>query len=248
MTCVDIFLKWYNKDPNQIVHEDIIQFTVYLQSKDKAPKTINLYKDAIKHFVANILKKTDFPPIKLSKEPRRLPVILSTKEVKRLLEVIINPKHKLLLWLSYGAGLRVSEVIALKIKDIDLDRSIIHIKWAKGQKDRITIFPDSIHTLFLQVTWWHISDDYVIISERWGSITTRTAQHVFYQATQKADIKKDVSFHTLRHSFATHLLEQGTDVRYVQELLGHSNIRTTQIYTHVMQPALQKIKSPFDTL
>jgi len=247
-TCVGVFLKRYDKDPRLIIHEDIIQFTIHLQSKNKAPKTINLYKDAIKHFVKHILKKYDFPQIRLSKEPKKLPVILSIQEIQQILNLTKNPKHKLLLSLTYGAGLRLSEIISLKIKDVDLDRNIIHLKSAKGQKDRTTIFPQQSRELFLQVTAWHNADELVIVSERGWDIVMRTAQNIFYQAIKRAGIKKDVTFHSLRHCFATHLLEQWTDIRFVQELLGHSNIRTTQIYTHVMQPALKKVKSPLDNL
>ena len=127
-TCVEVFLKRHGKDPQIIVYEDIIQFTLHLQSKSKAPKTINLYKDAIKHFVRHILQKPDFPNIKLSKEPRKLPVILSTQEVQQMINLTKNPKHKLLLSLTYGAGLRLSEIISLKVKDVDLDRNTIHLK------------------------------------------------------------------------------------------------------------------------
>lgn len=247
-TCVEVFLKRYNKNPQLIIHEDVVQFTLYLQSKNKAPKTINLYKDAMKYFITHILKKHDFPHIKLSKEPRKLPVILSIQEVQQMLSLTKNPKHKLLLSLTYGAGLRLSEIISLKLKDVDLDRNTIHLKWAKGKKDRTTIFPQNVRQLFLQVTAGYSADALVIVSERWWPVVARTAQNIFYQAIKRADIKKDVTFHSLRHSFATHLLEQGTDIRFVQTLLGHANIRTTQIYTHVMQPALDKIKSPLDTL
>jgi integrase/recombinase XerD len=175
-------------------------------------------------------------------------VILSIQEVKQLIDATINPKHKLLLMLSYGAGLRVSEIVTLKIGDVDICRGTIHIKWAKWQKDCITIFPHNYVELFRGVIQGRLSNNVIIESERWGAIDVRTAQQVFSQACKRAAITKKVSFHSLRHSFATHLLEQGTDVRYVQELLGHSNIRTTQIYTHVMQPALDKIVSPLDRL
>lgn len=127
-SCVEVFLKRHDKDPQLIIHEDVVQFTLHLQSKNKAPKTINLYKDAIKHFVIHILKKQNFPQIRLSKEPRKLPVILSIQEVQQMLNVTKNPKHKLLLSLTYGAGLRLSEVISLKVKDVDLDRNTIHLK------------------------------------------------------------------------------------------------------------------------
>src|SRR3989344_1869259 len=160
------------------------------------------------------------------------------------LESTQNTKHKLLLSLSYGAGLRVSEVIVLKVKDIDFDEMTIHIKNAKGQKDRISVLPekliDNLKVLLSEKT----SNDFVFASERGGKLTTRTAQKVFERSLKKAEIKKDATFHSLRHSFATHLLENGVDVRYVQELLGHQNIRTTQIYTHVTNPSLKNIKSP----
>jgi len=247
-SCVNVFLKRYKKDINYLLHKDIIDFTLYLQSQNKAPKTVNLYKDALKYFVLHILKRPDFPMIKLSKEPKKLPIILSIQEIQCILVVTKNSKHKLLLSLSYGAGLRVSEIVSLKIQDIDLQRWTIHIKWAKWQKDRISMFPQHATTLYQSIVIDKWPQDFVITSERGGSIHPRTAQAVFHQACKKAGITKEVSFHSLRHSFATHLLEQGVDVRYVQELLGHSNIRTTQIYTHVMEPALDKIQSPLDTI
>lgn len=245
-TCVEVFLKWYRWDPHDLQHNDIVDFILHLQTQGKAAKTINLYKDALKYFVVHILKKTDFPVIKLSKEPTILPAILSIQEIKNILSTVRNPKHQLLLSLSYGAWLRVGEVVQLRIQDVDLEREVIHLHWAKGKKDRITIFPQHLVDLYKTVTLWRNPKDYVITSERWWAITSRTAQAVFHQACIKAWISKKVSFHTLRHSFATHLLEQGVDVRYVQELLGHSNIRTTQIYTHVMQPSLANIRSPLD--
>lgn len=247
-TCVEKFLYRYSKDIEHLSHQDIIDFTLHLQSQNKAPKTINLYKDALKYFVVHILKRNDFPIIKLSKQPKKLPVILSVQEVQQLIATTINPKHKLLLSLSYGAGLRVSEITSLRIQDIDLQRWTIHLKWAKGQKDRITLFPQNCLDLYNSIVYSKPTTDFVIISERWWKLTTRTAQAVFTQACKRAKITKHVSFHSLRHSFATHLLEQCTDIRYVQALLGHANIRTTQIYTHVMQPALSNIRSPLDML
>ena len=158
---------------------------------------------------------------------------------------IENEKHRLFLALAYGAGLRISEVVTLKVKDFDLKNLIIHVKQAKGKKDRITIFPDKLKNKISFLIKEKTKNDYLFISERGGKLTTRTLQKVFENGLNKARIKKDASFHSLRHSFATHLLENGTDVRYVQELLGHANIRTTQIYTKVTNPVLKNIKSPF---
>ena len=146
----------------------------------------------------------------------------------------------------YGAGLRVSEVIDLRVKDIDFEELTLHIKQAKGKKDRITVFPEKLKASIQNSITGKDRDDFVFSSERGGKLTTRTAQKVFGNSLGKAGIKKEATFHSLRHSFATHLLENGVDIRYVQELLGHQNIRTTQRYTQVTNPKLKNIKSPFD--
>lgn len=148
--------------------------------------------------------------------------------------------------LSYEAGLRVSEVISLRNRDINLDELTIHLKDAKGRKDRMTIFPEKLKRDMTEMMALQHGNEYIFESERGGRLNGRTAQMVFKKALKKAGIKKDASFHSLRHSFATHLLENGVDVRYVQELLGHANIRTTQIYTKVTNPALKNIKGPLE--
>lgn len=146
--------------------------------------------------------------------------------------------------LSYGSGMRVSEVVNLKVKDINIEELTIHIKQAKGKKDRITIFPSKLSSNIRNLMAGKEGNRILFESMRGGKLTTRSAQTIFKKAIRKSDIKKDATFHSLRHSFATHLLENGTDIRYVQELLGHSNIKTTQIYTQVTNPQLKNIKSP----
>jgi site-specific recombinase XerD len=172
--------------------------------------------------------------------------VLSRKEIEKMIDSLKNPKHKLLIALAYGAGLRVGEAINLKIKDLDLDELTIHIKGAKGNKDRISLFSEKLLSELRELAGLMDANSYVFESSQGGKLTERTAQKVFENALKKAGIKKEATFHSLRHSFATHLLENGVDVRYVQELLGHANIRTTQIYTKVTNPALRKIKSPLD--
>ncbi|MEK7512332.1 MAG: tyrosine-type recombinase/integrase, partial [Patescibacteria group bacterium] len=142
------------------------------------------------------------------------------------------------------AGLRVSEVVNVRIKDVDLDGLQLHVKQGKGNKDRITVLPEKLKNDILQFITGKNSDDYLFASERGGKLTKRTAQIIFERAMKKVGIVKDATFHSLRHRYATHLLENGVDVRYVQALLGHANIRTTQIYTHVTNPAIRNIKSP----
>ena len=253
-TCTTYFLKYIKNDISKINKEIIIDFILDLQSKNKAAKTINLYKDSIKFFLHEILKmELDFD-IKLSREAKKLPIVLSKEEVLKLIEVTNNIKHKLILSLSYASWLRVSEIINLKVWDINLEELTIHIKLAKWQKDkvnsegiestlgyRITVFSQKLKNDLWKIILYKDKNDYLIESERWGKLTPRTAQIIFKNALNKAEIKKEATFHSLRHSFATHLLENWTDIRYIQELLWHSSIKTTQIYTKVINPNLKNI-------
>jgi site-specific recombinase XerD len=231
-------------DLNKLDQNNIRQYLYHCEKKKISPQTRNIYLSAIKFYYYNIIKTQAKIQIPNAKKPYKLPTVLSRKEIKQILDVTKNAKHKLILALAYGAGLRVSEVVSLKVKDCDLDELILHIRQSKGQKDRITVIPEKL-ILDLQN---HIagknSTDPLFSSERGGKLTTRTLQKTFTRSLKKSQIKKSATFHSLRHSFATHLLENGTDIRYVQELLGHQNIRTTQLYTHVTNPKLKNIKSP----
>jgi len=184
----------------------------------------------------------------MSKEAKKLPSVLSQSEVQQLIASYTNTKHKLMIQLSYGCWLRVSEVVVLRTKDVDFDRHVLIVRWWKWNKDRQIPLPNTLYVELQSLLRTNNANDFIFESERWGSLTTTTLQKIFHQWCKRIAIKKDVTFHSLRHSFATHLLEQGTDIRYVQTLLGHANIRTTQIYTHVMQPALDRIISPLDRL
>ena len=178
-----------------------------------------------------------------------MPVVLNQKEVSRILSSVNNIKHRAILMLVYSAGLRVSEVVKLKPEDIDTERKLIRMKGAKGRKDRYTILSDAaMETLriYLQA---NTPKNWLFLGQKADShITTRTVQKIFDDAVKKAGIRKEVSVHSLRHSFATHLLESGTDLRYIQELLGHKSSKTTEIYTHVSNKDLSKIKSPLDSI
>jgi len=225
--------------------ENIKQFLLKKQETGISPQTINLFISAIKFFYRNIIKTNADFSIQSAKKNHSLPVVLSRTEIAHLIMATQNTKHKLLLSLAYAAGMRVSEVVNLKIKDVDFEELIIHIKEAKGKKDRITTLSEKLKYELQNLVANKDKNDFVFASERGGKLTTRTAQKIFENSLQKSGIKKDATFHSLRHSFATHLLENGVDIRYVQELLGHCNIRTTQIYTHVTNPQLKNIKSPF---
>ncbi|MBU1179326.1 tyrosine-type recombinase/integrase [Patescibacteria group bacterium] len=244
LLCLNNYFNFIRIEPQMANKEKIKEFLLHIKDKNYAPQTINLYLNAIKFFYSNILKSPRRIDIKFSKKSKKLPIVLSRQEIADIIKNIGNKKHKLLVSLSYGAGLRVSEAVELKIKDILADEGVIHIKEAKGKKDRITVLPERLKLELNNLIAGKDKNDFLFESERGGKLTTRTAQKVFENALKRAGIKKDATFHSLRHSFATHLLENGVDVRYVQELLGHANIRTTQLYTQVTNPSIKNIKSP----
>lgn len=224
--------------------DNIKGFLLNCKEKGFSAQSRNLFLNVIKFYYRNVTKVGQKIEIQSAKKRKNPPVVLSRNEIKRVLQSTKNTKHRLLLSLSYGAGLRVSEVVSLKVRDIDLDELTIHVKQGKGQKDRISILPEKLVDDLRNMIAGKSSNDYVFSSERGGKLSTRTAQKVFEHSFKKSGIKKSATFHSLRHSFATHLLENGVDVRYVQELLGHQNIRTTQRYTQVTNPKLKNIKSP----
>lgn len=244
LTCLSEYFKYIKNVKREPEIANIKSYLLEKQSRGRSSQTINLHLQAIKYFYQEICKSKTRIDIKFAKTPSKLPVVLSRNEISLMIKSINNLKHKLLISLSYGAGLRVSEAINLKIKDIDLDELTIHIKGAKGNKDRISTLSDKIRNDIKNLMVLKNANDFVFESNRGGKLDERSAQKIFENAMKKARIKKDATFHSLRHSFATHLLENGVDVRYVQELLGHANIRTTQIYTKVTNPMLKNIKSP----
>jgi len=242
--CLRDYFLFIKTDIEKLDQEKIRTFLLQKQDKGAAPQTINLYLNAIKFFYREIIKSSQNIDIKFAKRSKKLPIVLSRKEINIILESIKNKKHKLLIALAYGSGLRVSEVIDLRVQDINLDDLVLHLKEAKGAKDRITVFPEKLKNHIQNMIAGKNGNDLIFESERGGKLTTRSAQKVFSDALKRSKIKKQASFHSLRHSFATHLLENGTDIRHIQELLGHSNIRTTQIYTKVTNPSIKQIKSP----
>ncbi len=186
--------------------------------------------------------------IERPKKEKKLPSVLSVIEVKSILENTQNLKHKTLLSLIYSAGLRIGEALNLKIKDIDSKRMLIHIHQAKGKKDRYTLLSSSFLGLLREYYKAYKPQEYLFEGQKGTQYTNSSAQALLKVAIKKAGIKKRVTLHTLRHSFATHLLENGTDIRYIQELLGHNSPKTTMIYTHVTETSIKNIKNPFDDL
>ena len=229
----------------------IRQYLLHLiQEKQVSRSYLNQSISALKFWCANVLKQ----PVLIQDLPRprperRLPTVLSRDEVLRLFNALDNPKHRMLLMLAYSSGLRVSEVVRLKTADIDTQRGLIHIRRAKGRKDRYT--PLS-HVLLeaLRLFWGpDRPPDWLFPGARQGKhLTTRSVQKVFTKARRLAGIRKPATTHSLRHSYATHMLEDGTDLRYVQQLLGHARPESTMIYTHVMEKDIQRLRSPLDNI
>ena len=230
---------------NSGLNENIVRKYIQNQLKTKNPSSVSLKLSTIKFFFENILHQNlNLPTIKKNKT---LPEILTIGEMKALIDSTQNVKHKLIIKLLYGCGLRVGEITNLKEKDVNFNEGLIHIHLAKGKKDRFVKIPESIK-LDLKNFVKENGSEILFGSNRGGKLTTKTIQLIVQNSSKKSDIKKRVYPHLLRHSFATHLLEAGTDLRIIQKLLGHSDIKTTQIYTHISQASIKNIKSPLDNI
>ncbi len=247
---IDDFLEHID---NPIEPPDLSQVNDYLahlsENLDLSRSTMNVAISAIKFYYKNLFD-VDIPHrISRPKKEKKLPDILNRKEVKRLLSALKNIKSRAILVLTYSSGLRVSEVVLLRVSDLDFTRDSITIKGAKGRKDRVTLFFDRAQRTLRTYLKAEQPDYWLFPGQKEDKhLTARSAQLHFKHALEKTNIQKEVSIHSLRHSFATHLLENGTDIRYIQKLLGHKSTKTTEIYTHVTNTALQRIKSPFDEM
>jgi integrase/recombinase XerD len=240
-----------SKAPQTLTENEVREYLLHLLEKKKlANGTVNQIFNALRFLFVEVYKKPFVVgSLPRPKKEKQLPSILSEEEISRLLSSIDNLKHKTMMMLTYSAGLRVSEVVRLRPEDIDADRRLIYIRGAKGKKDRVTLLSDiALRYVKLYLSRYAPAEWLFEGFERGKAYSIRSAQAVFDHAVEKAGIVKDVSIHDLRHSFATHLLEHGTDLRYVQTLLGHESSKTTEIYTHVSSKALGKITSPLDLI
>lgn len=200
----------------------------------------------IKKYLDYLGEKVDELQLERPRKERKLPIVLSIEEVKLLLGAITNLKHRTMLSLIYSGGLRIGEAINLKIGDIDSKRMLIHIKGAKGKKDRYTLLSESFLGILREYYKNYRPKDFLFEGQNNSKYSNTSAQKILKYAVERAGINKRITLHTLRHSFATHLLENGTDIRYIQELLGHNSPKTTMIYTHVSESSIRRIKNPFD--
>ncbi len=236
------------KQPSLISQEDISSYLAdIIAGKNLSASTVQLIINSLRFYYGEILNKSFVYEITPPRRDKKLPVVLSKSEVLLIFDQVSNLKHRTLLMLIYSAGLRLNEAITLRPGDIDLKLGHIIIRSGKGRKDRVTLLSEK----FLKILKIYI-EEYTPRKwlfegqERGRHITARTVQYVFSRAVERAGICKEVTVHSLRHSFATHLLEQGVDIRYIQELLGHRSPNTTMIYTHVSSKRLKGIKSPLD--
>lgn len=242
-----LFLEFIKKSPREVTNEDVRRYLEFLKNKNCANSTLNVALNALKFYCRQILKRRFFFDIKGAKKSSYLPIVLSKQEIARMLEVTENPKHHFLIALMYSAGLRVSEAIKIRMGDFDIDRGMIMVRQGKGQKDRCTLLAQKlIPVLKAQISLKRPNDYLFTGAHGQGHLTSESAEKIVKKAVEMAGISKKISCHSLRHSFATHLLEDGTDIRYIQALLGHARLETTQIYTKVANTALRKIASPLD--
>lgn len=245
------FLRYLNLKGNREITSKLIEAFNYefVVAPGKSVNYQNQCINGIKKYL--IYKNLDIDALNIERprKTRYLPEVLSLEEIKTILDSTHNLKHKTLLALVYSAGLRIGEAINLKISDIDSKRMLIHVKMAKGNKDRYTLLSPMFLDLLREYYKTYRPIKYLFEGQTGGPYTSKSAQQVLKKALRLAGIQgRRITLHTLRHSFATHLLESGTDIRYIQALLGHNSPKTTMIYTHVSEQRLQKIKNPFDSL
>ena len=248
---IERFLCYTGKDVNSLAPGDASEYLLYLLEDQKDSHSyVNQALSAIKFLCVHILKKEELiGNLPRPKKEYKLPDVLSQQEVVRILSEARNTKHRALLFLIYSAGLRVGEVVRLCLQDIDNERKLIHVRQGKGRNDRYTILSDTAWRELSRYIQEYRPDEWLFPGQQPGMhINERTVQKVFENVCNSAGISKDVSVHALRHSFATHLLEEGTDLRYIQELLGHKSSKTTEIYTHVSERDIRRIRSPLDRL
>jgi len=237
------FLEKSSNNPSNV---EVREYILNAVNKKQSTSYIKQKYSALKILFLVLGKEVEFK-IPIYKKESKIPEVLNKKEVLKIINSIQNPKHQLMIKLIYSGGLRVSELINLKPQDIDIERKIICVRQGKGAKDRITLFPESIKNEILKYLLNENPQKYLFESNRKGKYSKKSLEKILGKSSQLA-LGRKVRPHVLRHSFATHLLESGTDIRYIQKLLGHKNLRTTQIYTHVANSDISNIKSPLDTL
>lgn len=233
-----------------ITNDDIIHYHIEMRKTAQySSSSQNTLISAIKLFYQKILNgEILITTLERPRNEKKLPVIMSREEVRKLINVIINKKHRLIFSLAYATGLRVSEIVNFKLSDINRDRMLIHIKHAKGAKDRVVGLPGGLLHEIEEYYHQYRPKTYLFEGPNGEKYSASSIRKILSRALKKAGIKKHITVHTFRHSYATHLLEAGTDLRYIQVLPGHNSSKTTEIYTHVSNKNISEIKSPYEGL
>ena len=245
------FLLYYNEiDPKEITKEQITDYLLHKITKDHiSESTQNQIINAIKFYYENVLEQErTVYRIPRPKRKQSLPQVLSVEEVNKILNALPNIKHRSILMLVYSAGLRLGEVVRMRIEDILIDQNKVYVKAGKNKKDRYTLLSKQLLSILEEYKTIYKPKYWLFEGQTGGQYSESSIQSIFRKAAKKANVGDYATLHTLRHSFATHLLEQGVDIRYIQELLGHSRLETTVIYTHVAQNHLNNIVSPLDKM
>jgi site-specific recombinase XerD len=246
-----LFADYFNeRSIKDVGKNEIEDYLLYLRNTKKAGETtLHTAINAIKFYYEQVLKS---PPqlydIQRPKKPIKNVTVFSENEVARIINAISNIKHRSMIMIGYAAGLRISEIVAMKIKDVDSERMMLHVRSAKGKKDREVILSETLLIILREYFIKFKPKEYLFEGQTGNAYSTRSLQKILSEAKKRAGVKKDGSLHALRHSFATHLLENGTDLSIIQKLLGHSDIKTTLRYTHVSKAILGKVISPLDKL
>ena len=250
------FAEFYGHSPDKANAEDLRRFQLHMVSSGVSRISINAIISGLRFFFGHTLDRPELmKKMSTLRVEQKLPIVLSTKEVARLLHNAPGVKYRAAFALGYGAGLRAGEVVGVKISDIDRERKVVRIEQGKGLKDRHAMLSPTMHQLLR--TWYrHALTHHQILPNGWlfpgrdpvNPLTTRQLNRAFHSALELADIDKRVSLHSLRHAYATHLLERKVDIRLIQVLLGHKKLTTTQIYTHVADRVLHEVISPLEHL
>ena len=238
------------QDIDSLSKEEIKTFLLYLvQEKKVSPSTQNQYINAIKFYYEKVLKQPRMAYVlERPNRAKKLPKVLTEQEVLMILKNTPNIKHKTIVSLLYSAGLRVGELIGLRVQDVVWDKNYLFVRGGKGKKDRITLLSEHVAFLLRKYLQKYKPNYWVIENHERKQYSSSSVRAILKNSTKKAALRKRVNPHMLRHSFATHLLEKGTDLRYIQELLGHGSSKTTEIYTHVSKKSLANIKNPLDVI
>jgi integrase/recombinase XerD len=245
------FINYFGE--NQVMNISSDQINDYIHNLMRENNYSRSYQNqlinAIKVFykTVNNRKLEDIEPIR-PKSEIKFPVVLSRDEIKKTVKAIRNIKHQTIILLIYGTGIRLGESVNIKVEDVDFDRNLIHIKTGKGKKDRIVPLPNLLYKKIRYYKEIYSPTGYLFEGRNKGKYSTRSVQSILKTALNKAGIEKKASVHTLRHTFATHACEEGTDIRLIKEILGHENIKTTEIYVHISKTSILNIQSPIDKL